>query len=81
MYRRINVTLPEKTLRLLDRSVPRGGRSRLIDAALREHLGKTNKKKLRQLLKEGAIQRSQRDLELAAEWLPIEEEAWRRIRD
>ena len=34
MNRRLNITLPEHTVRMLDRAVPRGQRSRLIDEAV-----------------------------------------------
>lgn len=31
---------------------------------------------LRELLKEGAIEMSERDLQIAQEWFPLEEEVW-----
>jgi hypothetical protein len=37
-----------------------------------------NRVQLRARLKEGAINRAQRDREVAAEWDPIADEVWRR---
>jgi len=76
MHERINITLPEETIRLLDRAAPKGNRSRLIDEAIRHFIQSQSRKNLREQLKEGAIARRQHDLELAEEWFPLEEEAW-----
>jgi CopG family transcriptional regulator/antitoxin EndoAI len=35
MYRRINITLPEETVQLIDRIVPKGDRSHFINEALK----------------------------------------------
>ncbi len=45
MHRRINITLPEETIRSLDRVAKKGDRSRLIDEAVRRYIrevGRTN---------------------------------------
>lgn len=76
MYRRINVTLPEETIQLLDRIATKGDRSRLIDEAVRYYITETEKSKLKQQLKEGGIRRAERDLDLADAWFNLEEEAW-----
>jgi CopG family transcriptional regulator/antitoxin EndoAI len=78
MHRRINITLPEETARLLDRVVPKGDRSRLIAAAIAHYVGATGRAQLRKRLKEGAIRRAERDLRLAEEWFALDEEAWQR---
>lgn len=77
MYQRINITLPEETLSLIDRVAAKGDRSRFIDRAIRYYVESVGKAKLKKLLKEGAIARAQRDLRLAEEWFSLEEEAWR----
>lgn len=41
MHRRINITLPEETVRLIDRVAAKGDRSRLIDEAVRHYVQKT----------------------------------------
>ena len=76
MYRRINITLPDSSVRLMERVVGKGERSRLIDEALRQYLRGITKKTLRKRIKEGAIRRAERDWALAEEWFLLEEEAW-----
>lgn len=76
MHRRVNITLPEETLALIDRAVPRGDRSHLIDEAVRHFLRTRSRARLRKLLAEGARVRAARDRALAEEWFPIEEEPW-----
>ena len=80
MHRRINITLPEETIRLLDRAASQGDRSRLIDEAVREYVKKRSRAALRKRLKEGAIRNAERDIALAEDWFGIEEEAWQRRR-
>ncbi len=79
MHRKITVSLPEETLQRLDRVAGKGQRSHLIDRAIRYYLETLGKANLRQRLKEGAIRRSKRDLQLAEEWFFLEEEAWERL--
>ena len=74
--RRINISLPEETLALLDRVADKGDRSRLIDEAVRYYIDDKGRLELRKRLKEGAIRRAPRDLQLTEEWFPLEEEVW-----
>jgi CopG family transcriptional regulator/antitoxin EndoAI len=76
MNRRINITLSEDTLRIMDRVAGKGSRSRLIDHAVREYVAQKNRQSLRKLLAEGAARRAERDRELTQEWLAIDERAW-----
>ena len=69
---RLNVVLPEQTVRLIDRAVPKGRRSRFIDIAVRSYLGEQSRARLRELLREGAEARSGRDLELVDEWFALD---------
>ncbi len=78
MYRRINITLPDSTVRLMERVAGKGERSRLVDDALKQYLRGATKKSLRKRIKEGAIRRSERDRALAAEWFLLDEETWSR---
>jgi CopG family transcriptional regulator/antitoxin EndoAI len=73
-YRRVNVTLPETALRLVDRVAPRGSRSRFIAEAIKHYAAATRRKELKKRVKMGAIRRADRDRALAAEWLVIDEE-------
>lgn len=76
MHQRLNITLPERTVQLLDRVAKRGNRSRLIAAAIESYVAEVGRKELRRRLKQGAIRRSERDVGLAAAWFQLEEEAW-----
>jgi len=76
MHRRINISLPEETVRLLDRISNRGDRSRLINEAVRRYVSSRRRAALRKRLKEGALRRAERDLRLSAEWFLLDEEVW-----
>lgn len=76
MHRRVNVTLPEETLQLIDRVAKKGDRSRLIDEAVRHYIDNVGRTNLKKRLKEGAIRRAERDRTMAEEWFHLEEEAW-----
>jgi CopG family transcriptional regulator/antitoxin EndoAI len=78
MHRRVNITLPEDTLRLIDRAVDQGNRSRFIDEAVRHFVHTQTRAQLRKLLKEGAQRHAARDRALAEEWFPLDEEAWQK---
>lgn len=78
MHKRVNVTLPEETLRLIDRAAGKGDRSRLIDEAVRRFVRHVGRRRFRAVLSEGARVRAERDLAIAEEWFPIEEEAWKK---
>lgn len=78
MHRRIHITLPEKTVQLIDRVTGRGDRGRFIDEAVKHYIEEVGRTNLRKRLEEGAIRRAERDLHLAEEWFPLEEEAWQK---
>ena len=73
-YRRINITLPEPALRVVDRVAPRGNRSRFIAEAIKHYVTLTRRTELKKRLKAGALRRAERDRALAAEWFDLEEE-------
>ena len=76
--RRINVILPEETLKLIDRVAVRGGRSRFIAEAVSHYVVATGRAELRKRLKEGALRRAERDRQFARGWFLLDEEAWQR---
>ena len=78
MNQRVNITLPEETLSLIDRVAEKGDRSRFIDLAIRYYIEAMGKARLKKQIKEGAIARAERDLRLAEEWFALEEEAWQK---
>jgi CopG family transcriptional regulator/antitoxin EndoAI len=78
MQQTINITLPTETIGLLDRVTETGNRSSFIDEAIRFYAVSVERKKLKQRLKEGALRNAERDLQMAEEWFPLEEEAWQK---
>ncbi|PYV13120.1 MAG: hypothetical protein DMG07_15390 [Acidobacteria bacterium] len=76
MSKRINVMLPESTLAVLDRVARKGDRSRFISKAVLHYVKARSKENLRERLKEEALANAERDLRMAVEWFPLEEEAW-----
>ena len=76
MNKRINVILPTTTLAVLDKVAAYGNRSALIDRAIRHYVKAQSRKNLRELLKQEALANAGRDLEMATEWFPLEEETW-----
>jgi len=75
MSKRINIILRDKTLAILDRVTAKGNRSRFIDRAVRRLVEMEGTANIRELLKAEGIANAERDLSLAAEWFPLEEEA------
>jgi CopG family transcriptional regulator/antitoxin EndoAI len=78
MNKRINVILPETTVAVLAKVAPRGNRSRLIDRAIKQYVANHSRQHLRAQLKQEALANAERDLAMAAEWYPLEEEAWQK---
>ncbi|MEH2280106.1 MAG: ribbon-helix-helix domain-containing protein [Nostoc sp.] len=72
MHHQINITLPDETIELIDQVVEKGDspeetvcdRSRFINEAVQYYIAQKTLANLREKLKEGAIQRAERDLEL-----------------
>jgi CopG family transcriptional regulator/antitoxin EndoAI len=75
-FKRINITLPEDTLRLLDRLAPKGDRSKFIKEAVHAYVETRGRERLKAELKAGAKARALRDLALTAEWFQIDQETW-----
>ena len=80
MHKRVNVTLPEETIRLIDRCANHGNRSRFIAEAVRHFVRSHGRTQLRRLLEEGAERRAARDLAIAGEWFPVDQDTWRKRR-
>ncbi len=73
MSQNISIHLPDDTLVEIDRLSPQGDLSLFISEAIQFYISETNKKALRDLIKEGAIARADRDLALAQEWFALDE--------
>lgn len=76
MQRRINVSLSEEAVRLLDRMAPKGDRSRFLDDLVKRTA--RDREAIRARLKEGYLRRAERDRDEAAEWDPVADDIWRR---
>lgn len=74
--KRINITVPESTLRLLDKVAPKGDRSRFITEAVHAYAASRSRSRLRAELKAGALARASRDLALVTEWSSIDPDTW-----
>jgi CopG family transcriptional regulator/antitoxin EndoAI len=80
MSKRINIVLPETTIKVLDRVAPKGNRSRFISQAVLHYVKTAGQQRLREQLKVGYQANAEESLDMAAEWFPIEEEAWHKSR-
>ena len=76
MSRRLNISLPDETVRLLDRFAAKGERSQVIAEAVTRYVVEVGKTRLRRRMKERAQKRAALDVRIAEEWFPIDEEAW-----
>jgi len=76
MNKRLNITLPEQTVRLMDRVAGKGRRSSLIDRAVRRYVKEETRANLRKQLAESYQANALFDQQLAEEWFPVDEEGW-----
>jgi hypothetical protein len=79
MAKRINVMLPEATIRTLDRLSKPGERSRLIDKAVLHYAATRSAEGLREQLKQAALRDRDLDKETADEWVAVDYESWQQI--
>ena len=82
MNKRLTITLPDKTIRLLNRIADRTHRSSLIDRAVRRYLKlkqETGANLRKQLANSYAVNAAL-DRQLAQDWFPIEQEVSDRAR-
>jgi len=79
MSKRVNIVLPEKTLKVLDRVAGKGARSRFISEAVLYYVQSRSASNVRARLKQGALANANLDLEIAEEWFPVEQEAWQKL--
>ena len=76
MARRLNISLPEETVRLLDRVAAKGERSYVIAEAVTRYVADVGRAHLRKQMKKRAMERADLDLKIAEEWFLLDEEAW-----
>ena len=75
MNKRLNITLPEETVRLMDRVAGKGRRSSLIDRAVRRYIKEETRANLRKQLAASYKSNAEADLQLVEDWFPLEEQA------
>jgi CopG family transcriptional regulator/antitoxin EndoAI len=79
MSKRLNIILPDATLRVLERVTAKGDRSRFISQAVLHYVQTHSAANLRERLKQGALANAKLDLEIAEDWFPVEQEAWQKL--
>ena len=79
MVRRINVVLPEATVRTIDRLSGRRQRSRFIDRAVQHFVHTAGPEALRERLRVATLRDRDLDLATMGDWLAVDEEQWQNI--
>ena len=79
MSKRVNIMLPETTVKVLDRVAAKGDRSRFISQAVLHYVQTHGAANLRERLKQGALANAKLDLEIAEEWFSVDQEAWQKL--
>jgi hypothetical protein len=79
MAKRINVILPDATIRTIDRLARPGERSRLIAKAVRHYAATQSTEAIREQLKQTSIRDRDLDLEITDEWLTVDRETCQQI--
>jgi hypothetical protein len=79
MAKRINVILPEATVRTIDRLSRPGQRSRFIDRAVQHYVTTASPEALQERLKQAALRDRDLDQEIASDWFAVDQEQWQKL--
>ena len=79
MTRRLNIVLPETTVRTIDRMAASGQRSRFINEAVRHYVANRSAEALRARLERAAVRDRDLDREVAADWFAADQQAWQQL--
>jgi len=79
MAKRINVILPEATVKTIDRLARPGQRSRFIDRAVQHYVNTASPEALQERLKQAAIRDRDLDLEIANDWSAVDQAQWDKL--
>jgi hypothetical protein len=79
MAKRINVILPESTVRTIDRLSRPRQRSSFIDRAVQHYVATASPEALQERLKQAALRDHDLDLEIASDWFDVDQEEWRKL--
>jgi len=76
--KRINITIPEDTLELIDR-IREENRSAFINRAVKVYANRLERAKVKNQLKQAYQERAKEDLTAVKEWEPVERELWDKL--
>ena|SRR5271167_305081 len=76
MNKRLNIVLPETTVRSIARLAKPGERSRFIDRAVRHYVATQSTEALKAQLQQTAVRDRDLDREVAEEWSAVDQEIW-----
>ena len=79
MSKRINIVLPEDTVRTIDRMVKPGQRSRFINQAVQHFVANRSTEALRAQLEQTAVRDRDIDREVANDWFAVDQQAWEQL--
>ncbi len=79
MTKRINVVLPETTIRAIDRVAKPGERSQFINRAVEHYIATQSAEAIRKRLEITAIRDRDLDREIALDWTAVDKEEWRQL--
>jgi metal-responsive CopG/Arc/MetJ family transcriptional regulator len=79
MSKRINIVLPEATVKTLDRLAGPGQRSRLINQAVEHFVATRSTEALRAQMEATAVRDRDLDRQVAAEWFDVDQETWQQL--
>jgi len=79
MSKRINIVLPETTIKTIDRMVRHGQRSQFINQAVQHFVSHRSTEALKTQLERAAVRDQDLDREIAADWFAVDEGAWQRL--
>ena len=79
MAKRINIILPEATIRTIDRMTRPGHRSRFIQRAVEHYVATAGPEAMQERLKQAALRDHDLDLEIANDWFVVDQEQCHRL--
>lgn len=79
MNQRINIVLPETTVRTIDRIAPAGQRSKFIEQAVQHFISHKSSEAVRARLEETAVRDQDLDREIAGDWLAADTQSWQQL--
>jgi CopG family transcriptional regulator / antitoxin EndoAI len=79
MTKRLNIVLPETTVKTIDRLARPGERSRFIDKAVLHYVATSSPEALHERLKAACIRDRDLSLEIANDWYAVDQEQWQRL--